>query len=83
MGALRRGAGCCPERRRGAFANRRQLLLADEPTGTLDVETSETVFALLLRLARQEGLAAIIATHDPALAARMDRIVRLEGGRLV
>ncbi len=66
-----------------ALANRPRLLLADEPTGNLDVETSETVFALLLGLAREEGLAALIATHNPALAARMDRIVRLEGGRLV
>ncbi len=65
-----------------ALANRPRLLLADEPTGNLDVGTSETVFALLLDLARSEGLAALVATHNPDLAARMDRIVRLEGGRL-
>lgn len=66
-----------------ALANRPRLLLADEPTGNLDVATSETVFALLLQIAREEGLAALIATHNPALAARMDRVATLEDGRLV
>lgn len=65
-----------------ALANRPRVLLADEPTGNLDVETSETVFALLLNLAREEGLAAFIATHNPDLAARMDRVARLESGKL-
>ncbi|MEX2520647.1 MAG: ABC transporter ATP-binding protein [Paracoccaceae bacterium] len=63
-----------------ALANRPRLLLADEPTGNLDVETAEGVFALLLNLAREEGLAALIATHNPDLAARMDRTVRLQAG---
>ncbi|MFV0473792.1 MAG: ABC transporter ATP-binding protein [Pikeienuella sp.] len=66
-----------------ALANRPRLLLADEPTGNLDVETSETVFAMLLKIAREEGLAALIATHNPALAARMDRVATLTGGRLI
>ncbi|QIE54708.1 ABC transporter ATP-binding protein [Pikeienuella piscinae] len=66
-----------------ALANRPRLLLADEPTGNLDVGTSETVFALLLEIAREEGLAALIATHNPALAARMDRVATLEAGRLL
>jgi lipoprotein-releasing system ATP-binding protein len=66
-----------------ALANRPRLLLADEPTGTLDAETSATVFGLLLDLVRTEGLAALIATHDRDLAGRMDRIVRLEAGRVV
>ncbi|EPX86598.1 ABC-type antimicrobial peptide transport system, ATPase component [Rubellimicrobium thermophilum DSM 16684] len=66
-----------------ALANRPGLLLADEPTGNLDPETSEQVFAALMELARQEGLAALVATHNLALAARMDRILRLEGGRVV
>lgn len=66
-----------------ALANRPSLLLADEPTGNLDSETSDTVFGLLLDLVRQDGLAALIATHDRDLAARMDRTVRLSGGVLV
>ncbi|HKU94847.1 MAG TPA: ATP-binding cassette domain-containing protein, partial [Vineibacter sp.] len=59
------------------------LLLADEPTGNLDHGTSDTVFRQLLALTRGAGLAALIATHNPELAARMDRIIRLEDGLLV
>ncbi len=66
-----------------ALANRPRLLLADEPTGNLDPGTSETVFAAMVELVRGTGLAALVATHNPELAARMDRIVRLEDGRLV
>jgi lipoprotein-releasing system ATP-binding protein len=66
-----------------ALANRPRLLLADEPTGNLDPETSEHVFGLLLELVRDTGLAALIATHNPDLARRMDRVLRLEGGRIV
>jgi lipoprotein-releasing system ATP-binding protein len=66
-----------------ALANRPQLLLADEPTGNLDPETSEHVFGLLMTLVRSTGLAALIATHNPDLAARMDRVLRLEAGRIV
>jgi len=66
-----------------ALANRPALLLADEPTGNLDPETSERVFELLLGLVRDTGLAALVATHNPGLARRMDRVLRLEGGRLV
>lgn len=65
-----------------AIANRPYLLLADEPTGNLDPETSEIVFNELLHLARNEGLAALIATHNIDLAARMDRVMRMENGRL-
>ena len=65
-----------------ALANEPQLLLADEPTGNLDPATSETVFAALLDLARSTGLAALIATHNLELAARMDRILRLDQGQL-
>ncbi len=65
-----------------ALANRPALLLADEPTGNLDPETSDGVFAQLVGLSKQHGLAALIATHNPALAARMDRTVRLEHGLL-
>jgi lipoprotein-releasing system ATP-binding protein len=66
-----------------ALANRPTLLLADEPTGNLDPDTSDGVFAELITLARDQGLAALIATHNPALAARMDRTVRMEHGVLV
>jgi len=59
-----------------------RLLLADEPTGNLDPETSEQVFGALMGLVRDTGLAALVATHNPALAARMDRIVRLDTGRV-
>jgi len=65
-----------------ALANNPAVLLADEPTGNLDPNTSEEVFAQLVKLARDHGLAAIIATHNPALASRMDRTVRLEHGLL-
>ena len=66
-----------------ALANAPKLLLADEPTGNLDPETAGTVFAVLLDLVRKAGLAALVATHNPELASRMDRTVRLEGGRLI
>ncbi len=66
-----------------ALANRPALLLADEPTGNLDPETSQTVFEVLMELVESSGLAALIATHNHALAARMDRVLRLEGGRIV
>ncbi len=66
-----------------ALANRPKLLLADEPTGNLDPETSERVFAVLTDLVRQTGLSALVATHNFELAARLDRTVRLEAGRIV
>jgi lipoprotein-releasing system ATP-binding protein len=66
-----------------ALANQPQLLLADEPTGNLDAEAAEAVFNLLLAQAREHRLAALIATHNPELARRMDRIVRLQNGVLV
>ncbi len=65
-----------------ALANRPALLLADEPTGNLDPETSGRVFAMLLDLVRSTGLAALIATHNPELAARMDRTLHLRAGRI-
>ena len=65
-----------------ALANGPALLLADEPTGNLDPATSDHVFAVLMDLVRATGLSALIATHNPDLAARMDRVVRLDvGGR--
>lgn len=66
-----------------AMANAPRLLLADEPTGNLDPATSDTVFQALMDLVRDTGLAALIATHNMELAARMDRIVRLEAGQVV
>lgn len=65
-----------------ALANRPTLLLADEPTGNLDPDTSDRVFDALMELVRGTGLAAVIATHNLELAARMDRMVRLTAGRL-
>jgi lipoprotein-releasing system ATP-binding protein len=66
-----------------ALANRPRILLADEPTGNLDPETAGHVFELLMALVRDTGLAALIATHNPELAARMDRRLELRGGRVV
>ncbi|WP_411890230.1 ABC transporter ATP-binding protein [Yoonia sp. SDW83-1] len=65
-----------------ALANEPALLLADEPTGNLDPETSDRVFDTLMTLVRDTGLAAVIATHNLELAARMDRQVRMTGGVL-
>ncbi|NEX47706.1 ABC transporter ATP-binding protein [Pseudotabrizicola algicola] len=65
-----------------AMANAPRLLLADEPTGNLDPGTSDQVFGALMDLVRATGLAALIATHNMELAARMDRIVRLDQGRV-
>jgi lipoprotein-releasing system ATP-binding protein len=66
-----------------ALANDPRLLLADEPTGNLDPHTAGNVFDELLRLVRGANLAALVATHNPELARRMDRLVTLEDGRLV
>ena len=66
-----------------ALANNPSVLLADEPTGNLDVGTSDIVFDELLRVASEHGVAALIATHNRDLASRMDRVVTLRDGRLV
>ncbi|SEK59886.1 ABC transporter ATP-binding protein [Pacificibacter marinus] len=66
-----------------ALANRPALLLADEPTGNLDPATSDRVFEALMKVARDEGLAALIATHNMELAGKMDRVLRLDNGVLV
>lgn len=65
-----------------ALANAPSLLLADEPTGNLDPATSDTVFDVLMGLVRETGLSALIATHNLELAAKMDRVLRLENGAL-
>jgi lipoprotein-releasing system ATP-binding protein len=66
-----------------AAANRPKVILADEPTGNLDPETSEKVFAALAQLIRTEGAAALIATHNHDLARRADHIVTLRNGKVV
>lgn len=65
-----------------ALANEPRLLLADEPTGNLDPKTADQVFETMMQLVAETGLSAVIATHNPDLAARMDRVLRLENGRL-
>lgn len=66
-----------------ALANAPLVLLADEPTGNLDVATASAVFEELLATVRRQNVAALIATHNPDLAARMDRTVTLQEGRVV
>jgi len=65
-----------------ALANRPALVLADEPTGNLDEATADIVFAEFLRLVRGEGSAALVATHNERIAAKMDRVLRLHEGVL-
>ena len=65
------------------LANAPNLLLADEPTGNLDPKTSERVFSELIAMIRQQGVAALIATHNMELASRMDRVLRMDDGKLV
>jgi lipoprotein-releasing system ATP-binding protein len=65
-----------------ALANKPPLVLADEPTGNLDEKTADAVLAEFLGLVRGEGSAALVATHNERLAAKMDRVVRLHEGRL-
>jgi len=65
-----------------ALANRPALVLADEPTGNLDEATADIVFAEFLRLVREEAGAALVATHNERIAAKMDRVLRLHEGRI-
>jgi len=65
-----------------ALANSPKVLIADEPTGNLDQETAERVFELLMRLTRETGVSSLVATHNPDLAARMDRTLTLKNGIL-
>ena len=66
-----------------AIATTPKLRLADEPTGNLDPHTADEVFNVLLKLAREANLSALIATHNPDLTAKMDRVVRMEDGLLI
>jgi putative ABC transport system ATP-binding protein len=66
-----------------AFSNRPSILFADEPTGNLDAETSETVVNLLFDLNREAGTTLILVTHDIELASKTQRIVRIKGGRII
>lgn len=65
-----------------ALANSPAIILADEPTGNLDPQTADSVFAMFMKLAKDKGQSALVATHNLDLAKRMDRIVHLEGGVL-
>jgi lipoprotein-releasing system ATP-binding protein len=66
-----------------ALVMRPAILLADEPTGDLDEQTADALHALLREMHKDYGLTSIIATHNPRLAAACDRVLRLEGGRLI
>ncbi len=65
-----------------AIVSRPRILIADEPTGQLDSRTAATIMDLLGRLAHEQGLAAIVSTHDPLLVARADRVVEIHNGRI-
>jgi putative ABC transport system ATP-binding protein len=66
-----------------AFANRPRILFADEPTGNLDAETGGRIIDLLVELNREARTTLVLVTHDPALAGRARRVIRLAGGRIV
>ena len=65
-----------------ALVARPRLLLADEPTGNLDQETGQEIVKILRTLNQEQNLTIVMVTHDPAIAARSDRIVRLAAGRI-
>lgn len=65
-----------------ALMNKPRILLADEPTGSLDEATSSTVFDLLLEIVAKDGVTLVMATHDRALAARCERLIEMRDGRI-
>ncbi|HZG41845.1 MAG TPA: ATP-binding cassette domain-containing protein, partial [Longimicrobium sp.] len=66
-----------------AFIHRPSILFADEPTGNLDAATGERIIQLMMELNRERGTTVVLVTHDPALAGRMGRVVRLADGAVV
>jgi putative ABC transport system ATP-binding protein len=66
-----------------AFSNAPKILFADEPTGNLDAETSERVVKLIFDLNKEAGTTLVLVTHDPDLAAKTQRIIRIKGGKLI
>jgi len=66
-----------------AFIHRPKIMFADEPTGNLDAETSEPIVEMLFRLNREAGTALVLVTHDPALAAKARRVVKMSGGSII
>ena len=66
-----------------AFVVKPAVLLADEPTGSLDFATGETIMALMFELNRELGTTLVLVTHDPSIAARCDRRITLEAGRIL
>jgi putative ABC transport system ATP-binding protein len=66
-----------------AFVNKPSVLFADEPTGNLDTASGERISGLLFDLNRQSGTTLVLVTHDKTLAARCDRIIQMDAGRLV
>lgn len=66
-----------------AFIHRPKIMFADEPTGNLDAETSGPIVEMLFRLNREAGTALVLVTHDPALAAKARRVVKMSGGTII
>ena len=66
-----------------AFIHRPKILFADEPTGNLDAETSGPIVEMLFRLNREAGTSLVLVTHDPALAAKAHRVVKMSGGTII
>jgi len=66
-----------------AFSNKPKILFADEPTGNLDEETSDSIIELLFEINREEGTTLVIVTHDLELAAKTDQKIRLKGGKII
>ncbi|MGV3662695.1 MAG: ABC transporter ATP-binding protein [Prosthecobacter sp.] len=66
-----------------AFIHRPKILLADEPTGNLDAATSGPIVEMLLRLNREAGTALVLVTHDPGLAAKTRRVIKMSGGAII
>lgn len=92
MGLLDRGHHMPPQLSGGeqqrvsigrALSNSPKLLLADEPTGNLDPKTSQVIFDLFTKIAKEEGVAALVGTHNLELADKMDRVVKIENGQLI